>query len=89
MSTEVKDIVESFNIAKYIPQYANEARHPFFDAYREEIEEFSRVSVSFQCFRPALNTNGGGTESFEHCQQNIHTLFDHPWVARGLFLVET
>ncbi|KAK5050926.1 hypothetical protein LTR84_003485 [Exophiala bonariae] len=46
MSTEVKDIVESFNIAKYIPQYANEARHPFFDAYREEIEEFSRKALS-------------------------------------------
>jgi len=43
MSTEVKDIVESFNIAKFIQQYAKEARHPFFDTYREEIEEFSRV----------------------------------------------
>lgn len=43
MSTEVKDIVESFNIAKFISQYEEEARHPFFDPYRTEIEDFSRV----------------------------------------------
>lgn len=43
MSTEVMDIVESFNVAKFIPQYAREARHPFFDPYQDEIEEFSRV----------------------------------------------
>lgn len=46
MSTEVKDIVESFNIAKFIQQYANEARHPFFNSHREEIEQFSRVCRS-------------------------------------------
>ena len=45
MSTNVTNIEESFNVAKFIPQYASEARHPFFNAYREEVEQFSRVSL--------------------------------------------
>lgn len=44
--TEVLNNVESVNIAKFIPKYANEPFHPFFEPYREEIEDFSRVSFS-------------------------------------------
>ncbi|RVX73389.1 hypothetical protein B0A52_03031 [Exophiala mesophila] len=46
MSTEVKDIVESFNVAKFIPQYTKEARHPFFEPYHAEMEDFSRKSLA-------------------------------------------
>lgn len=44
MGTEVLDIVEAFNIAKFIPRYAQEPFHAFFEQYRHEIEDFSRVS---------------------------------------------
>ncbi len=44
MGTEVKDIVESFNFAKFLPRYANEPFHPFFEQFRDEIASFSRVS---------------------------------------------
>jgi len=50
MSTDVLDNVESFNIAKFIPQYANEAFHPFFEPYRAEIEAFSRVMSNAPVF---------------------------------------
>ena len=43
MSTDVLDNVESINIAKFIPEYKNEAFHPFFEPFRSEIETFSRV----------------------------------------------
>lgn len=43
MSTDVKNIEESFNVPKIIPEYENEVRHPFFDPYRAEIADFSRV----------------------------------------------
>ncbi|KAF6820866.1 flavonol synthase [Colletotrichum musicola] len=43
--TEVLDIVESVNIAKFIPKYANEPFHPFFEPFRHEIEDFSRRSL--------------------------------------------
>jgi hypothetical protein len=46
MGTEVLDNVESVNIAKFIPELANEPRDPFFDPYLAEIEDFSRVSKS-------------------------------------------
>ena len=49
MSTDVKNIEESFNIPKVIPQYENVVRHPFFEPYRTEIEDFSRV-CSFLVF---------------------------------------
>ncbi|MBE3042678.1 hypothetical protein IMZ48_08900 [Candidatus Bathyarchaeota archaeon] len=45
MSTDVLDNVESINIAKFIPEYKDEAFHPFFNPLREEIEAFSRVGV--------------------------------------------
>lgn len=45
--TEVLDIVESVNIAKFIPKYANEPFHPFFEPFRHEIEDFSRVSPRY------------------------------------------
>ncbi|KAF4856194.1 UPF0676 protein [Colletotrichum siamense] len=43
--TEVLNNVESVNIAKFILKYANEPFHPFFEPYREEIEDFSRRSL--------------------------------------------
>jgi hypothetical protein len=43
MGTDVLDNVESVNIAKFIPEYANEPFHPFFETYRTTIEDFSRV----------------------------------------------
>ena len=45
MGTEVLDNVESVNIAKFIPEYANEPFHPFFEPFKGEIEKFSRVSL--------------------------------------------
>jgi hypothetical protein len=47
MSTDITNIEESFNVPKIIPQYENEVRHPFFEPYRPEIEDFSRVSRTF------------------------------------------
>lgn len=43
MSTDVLDNVESFNIAKFIPTHEHQPFHPFFEQYRAEIEDFSRV----------------------------------------------
>lgn len=45
MSTDVLDNVESINIAKFIPEYKDEAFHPFFNPFREEVEAFSRVRL--------------------------------------------
>lgn len=45
MSTDVLDNVESVNIAKFIPEYKNEAFHPFFNPFKHEIEAFSRVRL--------------------------------------------
>ncbi|PKS06147.1 hypothetical protein jhhlp_007464 [Lomentospora prolificans] len=45
MSTDVLDNVESVNVAKFIPEYANEPFHPFFHPYKAEIEAFSRKSL--------------------------------------------
>ena len=45
MSTDVLDNVESVNIAKFIPEYANEAFHPFFNPFKDEIEDFSRARL--------------------------------------------
>jgi hypothetical protein len=42
-STEVKDNVESFNFAKFTPAYADQPFHPFFEPYRAEMADFSRV----------------------------------------------
>lgn len=42
--TEVRDNVESFNHAKFTEHYENEPRHPFFEPFKPEIEDFSRVS---------------------------------------------
>lgn len=47
MSTDVLDNVESVNVAKFIPEYANEPFHPFFHPYKAEIEAFSRVLIIF------------------------------------------
>ncbi|KAH8680016.1 2OG-Fe(II) oxygenase superfamily protein [Tricladium varicosporioides] len=46
MGTEVKDNVESVNIAKFIPELASEPRHDFFNPYLAEIEDFSRRSLA-------------------------------------------
>ncbi|KAF2103319.1 2OG-Fe(II) oxygenase superfamily protein [Rhizodiscina lignyota] len=45
MGTDVKDIVEAFNFAKFIPQNAAEPFHPFFEPYRKEIENFSKRAL--------------------------------------------
>ncbi|KAF2093832.1 2OG-Fe(II) oxygenase superfamily protein [Rhizodiscina lignyota] len=45
MGTDVLDNVESFNIPKFIPRYADEPFHPFFHQFKEEIEDFSRRSL--------------------------------------------
>lgn len=37
--------MESFNHAKFTEHYENEPRHPFFEAFKPEIEDFSRVSA--------------------------------------------
>lgn len=42
--TEVRDNAESVNIPKFIPAYASEPFHPFFEPFRDEIEAFSRVN---------------------------------------------
>jgi hypothetical protein len=44
--TDVLSNVESVNIPKFIPQNKNEPFHPFFEPYRLEIEDFSRVRKS-------------------------------------------
>lgn len=41
--TDVLNNVESVNIAKFIPNYKDEPFHPFFEPFRQEIENFSRV----------------------------------------------
>ncbi|KIV77956.1 hypothetical protein PV11_09729 [Exophiala sideris] len=46
MSTDILNIEESFNVPKIIPHYDNEVRHPFFEPYRAEIEDFSRKALS-------------------------------------------
>ncbi|KAK5192929.1 hypothetical protein LTR99_010704 [Exophiala xenobiotica] len=46
MSTDITNIEESFNVPKIIPQYENEVRHPFFEPYRSEIEDFSRKALN-------------------------------------------
>jgi isopenicillin N synthase-like dioxygenase len=46
MGTNVLDNIESVNIPKFIPTYANEPFHPFFHPYRAEIEDFSRRSLA-------------------------------------------
>ncbi|TDZ36614.1 UPF0676 protein [Colletotrichum spinosum] len=43
--TEVLNNVESVNIAKFIPKYANEPFHPFFEPFRDEIADFSKRSL--------------------------------------------
>lgn len=45
MGTEILDNVESVNIPKLIPEYAQEPFHPFFESFREEIADFSRVRL--------------------------------------------
>lgn len=42
--TDVRDNVESYNHAKFTQHYNEEPRHPFFEHYKPEIENFSRVS---------------------------------------------
>lgn len=55
MSTDVLDNVESINIAKFIPEYKNEAFHPFFNPYKDEIEVFSRVCFPSRfCGSPSI-----------------------------------
>ncbi len=56
MSTNITNIEESFNVPKIIPQYENEVRHPFFEPYRPEIEDFSRVSRTFLVAPPLAIT---------------------------------
>jgi gibberellin 2-oxidase len=41
--TEVKDNVESFNFAKFTQAYADQPFHPFFEPFRAEMADFSRV----------------------------------------------
>ncbi|KAK1517846.1 2OG-Fe(II)oxygenase superfamily protein [Colletotrichum costaricense] len=43
--TDVLNNVESVNIAKFIPKYKDEPFHPFFEPFRQEIEDFSRRSL--------------------------------------------
>ena len=57
MGTEVLDNVESVNIAKFIPELANEPKDPFFNQYLAEIEDFSRVSKIFFPFNISLKKN--------------------------------
>ena len=38
--TDVLDNVESINMPKYIPELANEPRHPFLEQFRPELEAF-------------------------------------------------
>lgn len=78
MSTEVKDIVESFNIAKFIPQYADEARHPFFEPYKAEIEDFSRVRRMLSPRFGVLRMLTTSTESVIDCKQGLYSVFHHP-----------
>lgn len=42
--TDVKDNVESFNFAKFTPAYKDQPFHPFFEPWRAEMADFSRVS---------------------------------------------
>lgn len=52
MSTDVLDNVESVNIAKFIPEYTNEAFHPFFNPFKGEIEAFTRVRLRPSSYIP-------------------------------------
>jgi len=45
MGTDVMDIVESVNIAKFIPELASEPRDSFLNPWIDEIEDFSRVNT--------------------------------------------
>lgn len=57
MGTNVLSNVESVNIPKFIPQYAEQPFHPFFETYRTEIEDFSRVSTCTQRYARCLFTD--------------------------------
>jgi isopenicillin N synthase-like dioxygenase len=46
MGTSTLDNIESVNIPKFIPQNTHEPFHPFFQPYRAEIENFSRLSLA-------------------------------------------
>ncbi|KAK8023545.1 2OG-Fe(II)oxygenase superfamily protein [Apiospora rasikravindrae] len=43
--TEVRNNVEQWNHAKFTELYEKEARHPFFEAFKGEIESFSRKAL--------------------------------------------
>lgn len=45
MDTDVLNIEESFNVPKFIPNNAREPFHEFFEAFRDEVEDFSRRSI--------------------------------------------
>jgi len=77
MGTEVLDNVESVNIAKFIPELAEEPRDPFFNPYLDEIEEFSRLSAFWRGedrkVLIVVNAEITGT-----CLENLHPLRNYP-----------
>ncbi|KXH54803.1 2OG-Fe(II)oxygenase superfamily protein [Colletotrichum salicis] len=77
--TDVLNNVESVNIAKFIPNYKDEPFHSFFERFRQEIEDFSRVripiftSLGFALPRPR--------------KQSLHPLLHHSGATRRLLLL--
>jgi isopenicillin N synthase-like dioxygenase len=50
MSTDVRENVESMNVPKFVKGLEGEVRHPFFEPYEREMEDFSRVSPNHNNF---------------------------------------